>query len=85
VAVSLALLFSGLRRTLSSSSWPGSAAIARAALAAAYCALILHTLVYASYLEDPLAWVMLAIVAALRARPVPEREPFAAEASLAEA
>jgi len=63
VAFSLALLFDGLRRARA----PDPAGIARAALAAAFCALILHTLVYAAYLEDPLSWVLLAIVAGLRA------------------
>jgi O-antigen ligase len=62
VALSLALLFGGLRRAR-------APAVARAALAAAYSALVLHTLVYAAYLEDPLSWVLLAIAAALRARP----------------
>ena len=37
--------------------------------AAAFCALLLHTLVYAAYLEDPLSWVLLAIVAGLRLEP----------------
>jgi putative inorganic carbon (HCO3(-)) transporter len=68
VALSLALLFGGLRRARA----PGAAAVARAALAATYCALVLHTLVYAAYLEDPLSWVLLAIAAALRARPAAE-------------
>jgi putative inorganic carbon (hco3(-)) transporter len=65
LALSLALLFGGLRRAR-------APAVARAALAAAYCALVLHTLVYAAYLEDPLSWVLLAIAAALRARPPAE-------------
>ncbi len=67
IGFSFALLFDGLRRTLAGGGWPGSSAITRAALAAAYCALILHTLVYAAYLEDPLSWVLLAIAAGLRA------------------
>ena len=33
-------------------------------------ALVLHTLVYAAYLEDPLSWALLAIAAGLRAAPV---------------
>jgi O-antigen ligase len=44
----------------------GPMTIARAAVAAAACALWLHTLVYASFLEDPLLWTLLAIGAALR-------------------
>jgi O-antigen ligase len=67
VAIALALLFGGLRRALAADrQWPGVAAVTRAALAAAYCALILHTLVYAAFLEDPLAWVLLAIACGLR-------------------
>ena len=68
VALSLALLFDGLRRVTTAA--PSAAGIARAGLAAAYCALILHTLVYAAYLEDPLSWALLAIAAGLRARPL---------------
>jgi O-antigen ligase len=68
VALSLALLFDRLRRT--TLQRPGAATIALAALAAAYCALLLHTLVYAAYLEDPLSWALLAIAAGLRARPL---------------
>jgi O-antigen ligase len=67
VAIALALLFSGLRAALARDPrWPGVAAVTRAALAAAYCALLLHTLVYAAFLEDPLAWVLLALAAGLR-------------------
>jgi O-antigen ligase len=67
VALSFALLFDRLRSRLASAPWPG--AVTRAALAAAYSALVLHTLVYAAYLEDPLAWTLLAVAAGLRARP----------------
>jgi len=66
IAVSLALLFSGLRARLKVSGWPGTAAVAQVAIAAAYAALLLHTLVYAAYLEDPLTWALLAIAAGLR-------------------
>jgi putative inorganic carbon (HCO3(-)) transporter len=66
VAVSLALLFRGLRARLAAASWPGVEAVALAAIAAAYSALLLHTLVYAAYLEDPLTWALLAIAAGLR-------------------
>jgi O-antigen ligase len=76
VAVALALLFGGLRRALVE-PWPGAAGVARAGVAAAYCALLLHTLVYAAYLEDPLAWVLLALAAAVRA-PTPDAAPAAA-------
>jgi O-antigen ligase len=81
-----ALLFGGLRAAVRAG--PG-AGVGRAAMAAAYAALILHTLVYAAFLEDPLSWVLLALGAALRLAddrrakpsspsPVPEREPVPA-------
>jgi O-antigen ligase len=71
IAISLALLFRGLRLRLNASSWPGTAVVAQAAIAAAYTALLLHTFVYAAYLEDPLTWALLAIAASLRAGTVP--------------
>ncbi len=37
----------------------------RAALGAAYLALLLHTMLYAAYLEDPLTWALLAVGGAL--------------------
>jgi len=45
------------------------ASIARAAVAAAFVALVVHTLLYAAFLEDPLAWALLAVGAALRPAP----------------
>jgi putative inorganic carbon (hco3(-)) transporter len=80
VGAALALLFGGLRRSLRERApWPGAFPITRAAVAAAYCALLLHTLVYAAFLEDPLSWVLLALAAGLLvAEPEP---PVAAEAS----
>jgi O-antigen ligase len=60
------LLFADLRRTLRRR--PDSWAVGGAAVAAAFCALVLHTLVYAAFLEDPLAWTLLALAAALHAR-----------------
>ena len=70
VGLSLALLFGGLRARLATGGrWPGSGAVTRAGLAAAYAALVLHTLVYAAYLEDPLSWALLAVAASLRAHP----------------
>jgi O-antigen ligase len=79
VAVSLALLFHRLRAIVATAPWPGAAAVTRAGLAAAYCGLILHTFVYAAYLEDPLSWALLAVAAGLRARPLPDDAAAAAE------
>jgi O-antigen ligase len=46
--------------------------LARAAIAGATVALVLHTLIYASFLEDPILWTLLAIGAALRLVPQAE-------------
>jgi putative inorganic carbon (HCO3(-)) transporter len=42
---------------------------ARAAIAAAFLALVFHTLLYADFLEDPVTWALLGIGLALAARP----------------
>jgi len=41
---------------------------ARAGIAAAFVALVVHTLLYAAFLEDPLAWALLAVGTALAGR-----------------
>ncbi len=64
---------------------------ARAAVAAAYLALVLHTLVYAAFLEDPLTWALLAAAIGLRragtagepVAPLPERARRSASTTLA--
>jgi len=66
---------------------------ARSAIAAAFLALLFHTLVYAAFLEDPMTWALLgvgtalAVAAAPRSVPAaagaPAREPTAAERSAA--
>jgi O-antigen ligase len=58
--------------------------IARAAVAAAFVALVVHTLLYAAFLEDPLAWALLAVGAALRPAWSSRREQAAAEQAAAE-
>jgi O-antigen ligase len=56
--------------------------LARAVVAAAFVALLVHTLTYAAFLEDPLTWVLLGAGAALAAAEPPRRrvrpEPDAA-------
>ena len=44
---------------------------ARVAIAAAFIALLFHTLLYADFLEDPITWTLLAIGVALARRPPP--------------
>src|SRR3954451_1412422 len=61
------LLFSTLRRELHA-GWPDARLLGRAAVAAAFTGLIVHTLLYAAFLEDPMTWALLAVAAALRVR-----------------
>jgi O-antigen ligase len=64
LAVYLALLVAALARL-----FRGAAeSPARAAVAAAFTALVVHTLLYAAFLEDPLTWTLLGIGTALAAR-----------------
>jgi O-antigen ligase len=52
----------------------------RAAVAAAFTALVAHTMLYAAFLEDPLAWTLLGAGTAMALWPAAEREPAGAEA-----
>ncbi|HSC02174.1 MAG TPA: O-antigen ligase family protein [Solirubrobacteraceae bacterium] len=47
---------------------------ARVAVAAAFVALLFHTMLYADFLEDPITWTLLAIGVALSGRPPPVLE-----------
>lgn len=83
----VALLIAAFARLLSGAA----ASVARSAIAAAFLALIFHTLVYAAFLEDPLTWALLGVGTALAAaaapRPAaaarPARELTASERSAA--
>jgi O-antigen ligase len=70
LAVYLALLVAALARLFG-----GGVARSplRSYIAAAFVALLVHTMVYAAFLEDPITWVLLAIGVALAAGPVAER------------
>jgi O-antigen ligase len=74
LAAALALFFSGVRDPAETSTHTA----ARAALAAAFCGLLLHTWIYADFLEDPTTWALLAMAVALRAAPRggPQPEPY---------
>jgi O-antigen ligase len=77
LAVYLALLGAAFRRLFSGAR----GLVARCAVGAAFAALVFHTLLYAAFLEDPLAWALLGIGTALaRAAPrlVRHRRPAAA-------
>jgi len=73
----LALLAAALMRLLGRA--PRSS-VARSALAAAFLALLFHTLVYAAFLEDPMTWALLGVGTALAAAAAPRREPASASA-----
>jgi O-antigen ligase len=55
---SFGLLFSGLGGLRGRA--PPARLVTRAYLAAAYSGLVLHTLLYAAFLEDPITWTLLA-------------------------
>jgi O-antigen ligase len=64
---------------------------ARVAVAAMFCALVVHTMAYASFLEDPFSWVLMALGLSLapsaklvpaRLRPRPAVAPVGREAGL---
>ncbi len=66
IAVALWTLGRGLWETGPAGRAPGPATLAaRAAVLAAFVALLVHTLSYAGFFEDPLTWVLLAIGASL--------------------
>jgi O-antigen ligase len=73
LAVYLALLVAAFGRLFSGAR--GS--VARMALAAAFSGLVLHTFLYADFLEDPVTWTLLGIGTALawRARVSPQPSP----------
>ena len=71
-----ALVFGGLKRTLRRRR-ADVVLVARCVVAASFCALLVHTFVYAAFLEDPLTWSLLAMAAALR-RVQPEGEEHVA-------
>lgn len=52
--------------------------VARSFAAAAFLALVFHTLVYAAFLEDPLTWALLGVGTALAATVAPRPSPAAA-------
>lgn len=51
--------------TLGRGLWARAAPVARAAVLAAFVALLVHTLAYAGFFEDPITWVLLAVGASL--------------------
>ncbi len=60
-------------------SVPAAPLAARAAVLAAFVALLVHTMAYAGFFEDPITWVLLAIGASLAPAPA-GRDPAPAGA-----
>ncbi|HEX8067295.1 MAG TPA: O-antigen ligase family protein [Thermoleophilaceae bacterium] len=83
VALALRTLFGGLA-PLSGRDPPPRLAT-RAFLAAAFAALAFHTLLYAAFLEDPIAWTLVAVGLVLQRRVEPDAAPSDAGASSARA
>jgi O-antigen ligase len=76
LAAYLALLIAGFLRL-----FRGARGVPeRAAVAAAFTALVAHTMLYAAFLEDPLAWTLLGAGTAMALWPAAKREPAGAEA-----
>jgi len=69
VLTALWTMAAGLRRRLS---------VARAAVLATFVALLVHTMAYAGFYEDPIAWVLLAMGSTLAARVTACRDTSAA-------
>jgi putative inorganic carbon (HCO3(-)) transporter len=70
----------GLRRGPPETTPQGWATVARAAVLAAFVALVVHTMSYAGFFEDPITWVLLAVGGSLAAMPEarPDAEPGSA-------
>jgi putative inorganic carbon (HCO3(-)) transporter len=64
--------------TLGAGLWRGPPPVARAAILATFVALLVHTMAYAGFFEDPITWVLLAIGASLAAVPAAAARPSAA-------
>jgi O-antigen ligase len=76
------LVWQGLGR-LRGPEPPPAELVARGAIAAAFTGLVVHTLVYAAFLEDPLTWTLLGAALGLRfsaAQPASARAAAPAEA-----
>jgi O-antigen ligase len=65
LVIAFGLVFGGVRDALRTRPPPVDG-LARVVIAAAFAALVVHTLVYAAFLEDPVTWVLLGLAAALR-------------------
>jgi O-antigen ligase len=70
LAAYAALLIAALWTMASGLGHVGATSVARMAVLAAFVALLVHTMAYAGFYEDPIAWVLLAVATSLAAVPV---------------
>jgi O-antigen ligase len=77
---SFGLLFNGLGALRGRA--PPARLVTRAYLAAAYTGLVVHTLLYAAFLEDPITWTLLAVAIVL-GRPEPGKAASASSSAAA--
>jgi O-antigen ligase len=72
IVVALWTMLSGIRGppSLTNALQTSPAMVARAAVLAAFVALLVHTMAYAGFFEDPITWVLLAVGASLAHGPV---------------
>ena len=75
LGASFRMLFGGLLRLRQPEPPPTARLLGRMVIAAAFSALVLHTLLYADFLEDPITWALLGIGIALRRGPPRPRRP----------
>ncbi len=68
--VGLALYAALIVAALWTMTGPAGKSVGRAAVLAAFIALLVHTMAYAGFFEDPITWVLLAVGASLAAAPV---------------
>ena len=80
LAVYLALLAAALARLLKGARGDP----ARAFIAAGFVAVVVHTWMYAAFLEDPVTWTLLAVGAVLARPPLHRRAPASGDALGAE-
>ncbi len=70
IVVALWTMARGLTWSASPATGPAGHAVARAAVLAAFVALLVHTMAYAGFYEDPITWVLFAVGASLAVTPV---------------
>jgi hypothetical protein len=80
LAAYIALVLVALWRLCTGMGRAGPATTARVAVAAAFVALLVHTLLYAAFLEDPLTWALLALGTGLAIASPSPAEPAPSQA-----